>query len=301
MDASRIGVTRIRTAVGLALATALAALAGCGVQPPVSQPTVAPATHRSTTASRPATSAPASPTTGTSSATAPATTTPDRSCPKPASGFLTRAPGTGKTVALTFDDGPGPADSEIVAVLAANHVHATFFATGLHASQRPDQVTANSAAGNLIGNHTWDHLYPSQVSGGWTATYLRSQLTRTNAELTSLTGQPTCYFRPPGGFRTNVLATANKLGMTAVLWSTDTEDWQQPGRTTAAATAKIVANATRIGGNTHPIVLMHSAKASHEPNSQVSPYRGNTIAALPKIIRWYRNHGYRFVLLDGRS
>ena len=67
------------------------------------------------------------------------------------------------------------------------------------------------------------------------------------------------------------------------------------------ATAAIVKRATAVNGNAHPIVLMHSFKASHEPESQVSSYRGNTIAALPAIIEWYHAHGYHFVRMDGKS
>jgi hypothetical protein len=48
----------------------------------------------------------------------------------------------------------------------------------------------------------------------------------------------------------------------------------------------------------HPIVLLHAAKASHESESAVSSYRGNTVAALPGIIGWYHQHGYRFVTLS---
>jgi len=35
--------------------------------------------------------------------------------------------------------------------------------------------------------------------------------------------------------------------------------------------------------NPHGLVLMHDAKASHEPDSQVTPFRANTVAALPRI------------------
>jgi peptidoglycan/xylan/chitin deacetylase (PgdA/CDA1 family) len=131
--------------------------------------------------------------------------------------------------------------------------------------------------------------------------YLQDQLRRTETVLTAITGEPVCYFRPPGGFQTNVLAATKPQRVTVVMWEVDTLDWRQPGTTTAAATASIVTAGTRATGQAHPIVLMHSAKASHEPDAQVSPYRGNTVAALDAIITWYRSHGYRFVTLDGRS
>ena len=208
--------------------------------------------------------------------------------------------GSGKTVALTFDDGPAPADPEILAVLADEGVHATFFLTGAHADADPETVAAIAAQGNLIAGHSWEHQYPAAVPGGWTLRYLKGQLTRTGELLARLSGAPVCYFRPPGGHTDNVLDAAGALGVTSVMWSVDAQDWAQPGRTTAAATKTIVANATRNPGQ-HPIVLLHSGKASHEPDAKVSPYRGNTVAALPAIIDFYRERGYRFVLLDGSA
>jgi peptidoglycan/xylan/chitin deacetylase (PgdA/CDA1 family) len=153
----------------------------------------------------------------------------------------------------------------------------------------------------LIGDHSWDHQYPSRVARGWTRGYLKAQFQRTNTELRRLTGQPVCFVRPPGGFQQNVVAAAARLKMTAALWSVDSLDWRQPSRTTTAATASIVAHATATVGRTNPIVLMHSTKASHEPDRVVSSFRGNTVAALPAVIEWYRSHGYRFVTLDGRA
>lgn len=80
-----------------------------------------------------------------------------------------------------------------------------------------------------------------------------------------------------------------------VLRSVDTLDWRQPTFTTAAARSAIVARATVVGGQRHPIVLLHAGKASSEPDSVVSPNRSNTVAAVPAIIDWYAAHGYRFV------
>ena len=67
------------------------------------------------------------------------------------------------------------------------------------------------------------------------------------------------------------------------------------------AWAARVAAATNVGSRSHTIVLLHSAKASHERGSKVSAYRGNTLAALPLIIDWYAAHGFQFVELSGRS
>jgi peptidoglycan/xylan/chitin deacetylase (PgdA/CDA1 family) len=282
------------------LVVLMALLAGCAVSAPGSLattplPTIAVSTTAVPSSSAPTT--PAAPQTPSSSPTAPVPTR----CAKPATGFVRVAPGKGKTVALTFDDGPGPADTAIVEILDRYSIHATFFETGAHAAADPATVRLLAAHGEVIADHSWDHLYPTQVRGGWTPAYLQAQFRRTDSALTRLTGQPVCFVRPPGGFTQNVVAAATRLKLSAVLWSVDSLDWQQPPRTTKAATAAIVANATAPGGRRHPIVLMHSTKASHEPESRVSSYRGNTVAALPAVIGWYRSHGYRFVTLGGAA
>jgi peptidoglycan/xylan/chitin deacetylase (PgdA/CDA1 family) len=214
-------------------------------------------------------------------------------CPPPAKGTVHTAPGHGRTVALTFDDGPGPWTPKILAVLARQQVPATFFDTGAHAKQYPDLVRAEAAGGHLVGDHTWDHYYPRDKP--WTRAYLRDQIGRTATELHRLTGAPDCLLRPPGGFEPRTLApAAREFDMSVVTWDVDTNDWKQPGHRSAAEINRIEA-AARPGGLANPIVLMHAGKASH--GSAVSAYRGNTVAALPAIIAWYRAHHYRFVTL----
>ncbi|MGW5362060.1 polysaccharide deacetylase family protein [Actinopolymorpha pittospori] len=224
-------------------------------------------------------------------------------CPTPAESAINSAPGTGKTVALTFDDGAAPAMLSVADILRTKGVTATFFNTGAHDSANPDVVRQVASMGFLIANHTWDHDYPAQTSSGWTVEYLRDQMARTSALQQRLTGRPVCFFRPPGGNLTNVLTAASAEGMSTVLWSVDARDWAQPGQNDPESVAKIVERATSLDpeDDQHPIVLMHVAKASHEPESQVSSFRGNTIAALPQIIDWYADHGYRFVDLLGHD
>jgi peptidoglycan-N-acetylglucosamine deacetylase len=214
-------------------------------------------------------------------------------CPAAARGTVHSAPGHGRTVALTFDDGPSEWTPKILAVLARAKVPATFFDTGKHAAQFPQYVRAESAGGHVVGDHTWDHYYPRDKP--WTRAYLRDQIGRTATELHRLTKTPVCLIRPPGGYQPATLApVAAQLDMSVVTWNVDTTDWKQPGHRSATEIARI-AIAARPGKRAHPIVLLHAGKASH--GAAVSAYRGNTVAALPAIISWYRAHHYRFVTL----
>jgi peptidoglycan/xylan/chitin deacetylase (PgdA/CDA1 family) len=201
-------------------------------------------------------------------------------------------------VALTFDDGPGDATPAVLDVLAREHVHATFFVVGGQVALRPDLVRRASVEGHLIGNHTYDHVYPRDLRHGWTSRYLAAQLGRTAALVHRATGRPTCWFRPPGGFLPKtLLPAARRMRMTTALWTVDTRDWHvqgalPPGRASERAkqSGRIVSAAVRTVGDPHPIVLMHDGGG----------YRGSTAAAVSRVIAWYRAHGYTFVRLDGR-
>src|SRR4029453_9861704 len=78
-------------------------------------------------------------------------------CPTPATAVQHYAPGAGKTVALTFDDGPGPGTLQILAILQQYGVTAPFFNIGVNESRRPREVRSVAATAAALGNHTWEH------------------------------------------------------------------------------------------------------------------------------------------------
>src|SRR3954468_18179131 len=68
------------------------------------------------------------------------------------------APGHGRKLALTYDDGPNDPDTPLLLdVLAKHNVKATFFLIGKYVHQRPDIVHRIAVEGHLIGNHTFSH------------------------------------------------------------------------------------------------------------------------------------------------
>lgn len=63
-----------------------------------------------------------------------------------------------KVVALTFDDGPTPeATDEILSILKAHNVKATFFLIGADIEKYPESTKKLIAAGHEIGNHSYSH------------------------------------------------------------------------------------------------------------------------------------------------
>ncbi|MHB8670631.1 MAG: polysaccharide deacetylase family protein, partial [Acidimicrobiales bacterium] len=67
--------------------------------------------------------------------------------------------GSGPVVALTFDDGPDPANTPgVLDVLARYGATSTFFMLGRPATRFPDLVRRVAAAGHSVAGHTWSHV-----------------------------------------------------------------------------------------------------------------------------------------------
>ena len=212
-------------------------------------------------------------------------------CPAEAGATVREAPGPGRTVALTFDDGPGAWTPKVLEVLRAERVPATFFVVGRDIRQHAGALRAVVAAGHLVGNHTWSHRPPS---GSWDAGRLGTEIRRTDAALQEAAALRTCWFRPPQGADGGAAPVLRRRGMAMALWSVDTRDWAVQRHRTGAPAADVVADirAEALAGlaEEHPVLLMHDGGG----------YRGATVAALPGVIAAYRDAGYTFVRLDGR-
>jgi peptidoglycan/xylan/chitin deacetylase (PgdA/CDA1 family) len=208
-------------------------------------------------------------------------------CPAAPYGPRYYAPGRAKTVALTFDDGPGASTAEILAVLRTQGVTATFFNAGQNAAARPQLVRDEARNGYLAGNHTWSHPDLTTL----TAAAQAAQLDEATAEQKAQIGAPPCAFRPPGGnYNRATLSLAQQRRMKVWLWSADTEDWKANGSASSYWVHRIIRLAESEGGTQqHPVVLMHNQPAGNPA----------TVAALPPIIGFFRSRGYTFVNLLG--
>jgi peptidoglycan-N-acetylglucosamine deacetylase len=229
--------------------------------------------------------------TATDAATAPEINTPQL-CPSPASGAIRTAPvrhdpagQLQRTVALTFDDGPGPSTAEVLQVLQRHGVTATFFTVGRRAAAEPEMVQRIVAEGHALGNHTWSHHIPS-AKAGWKASTLTREIEHTRQAIVTATGREPCLFRPPGGITKGAEAIAQRAGLSMIMWSVDTRDWSVPPN---KKFAPIIQKRAAAGlKEEHPVILLHDGGGN----------QAATVAALPGIINDYRSHGYQFVTLD---
>jgi peptidoglycan/xylan/chitin deacetylase (PgdA/CDA1 family) len=206
-------------------------------------------------------------------------------CPAPPYGPRFYAPGRGKTVALTFDDGPGKTTAATLAVLERYAVPATFFNIGANMAARPQLVREEVSDGYVLGNHTWDHPDMALLSAARQA----AEMDQVSAEQLSLTGTVPCVFRPPyGDYNATTLRLAQQRGMGVWMWSVDTQDWMADGSGSSYWVQRIIRLAETEGAALpHPVVLMHNQPIGNPA----------TVSALPVIIQFFSSRGYHFVAL----
>ena len=156
-----------------------------------------------------------------------------------------------RAVLLSFDDGPQAGVTEpILERLARFGARAVFFNVGHQVARSGDLLTIVHRTGHRIGNHSYEH--PVEIPGD--ISVVLDDLRRCQAEVASKIGTSPTLYRPPlGQIRWSNLRAARRLGLSTVLWSVDSRDWQLASRAEAEQRGRELATAVR-GGD---IVLLH--------------------------------------------
>ncbi len=190
--------------------------------------------------------------------------------------------GEGKVAYLTFDDGPGSATGQILDILAAKGVKATFCVVGQQVTANPDLVRRIVAEGHTVCNHSWDHptgfdtLAPDALA---------AQINQTQDAVIAAAGYTPRYLRAPeGSFGTadgSVHQAAQQARTLLLGWAVDSKDWTKPGAPTIVSN---VLGAVTPGA----IILMHDAGGTD---------RQQTLDALPGVIDGLQAAGYTLLPL----
>jgi len=129
-------------------------------------------------------------------------------------------------MALSFDDGPNPPDTnELLAILERHQVKATFFVVGKNLEKSPEIGKSIIAAGHTLGNHAYNHnfftyfVHPS----------LKAEIIKTQEIIKKITGQTPALFRSPWLIRhPSLLKAVKTAGLTPIsgIFGTQKEVWR---------------------------------------------------------------------------
>ncbi|MGI5460085.1 polysaccharide deacetylase family protein [Streptomyces sp. CA-249302] len=161
-----------------------------------------------------------------------------------------RMSGRGRTMVLTFDDGPDPRYTpHILDTLAEYDVKATFFVCGEQADWNRDLLGRMADEGHVVGNHTWSHPLLTRL----TRSRIRSEMERTSDVIEDAYGERPSWFRAPyGAWNRAAFQLGAELGMEPLAWTVDTLDWTTPGTRT-------IVDRVEDGAAPGVVVLSHDA------------------------------------------
>src|SRR5829696_1233385 len=136
-----------------------------------------------------------------------------------------------RTISLTFDDGPDVKwTPELLNLLSAEKVPATFFATGTMIAQNPEIFQREVREGHAVANHSLTHADVSTTSN-WRA---RLELTMTDHVIRAVTGKEVGYFRLPYGGHDEQstreaiegVLRSQRYGYMIASYDFDSDDWR---------------------------------------------------------------------------
>ncbi|HWL18618.1 MAG TPA: polysaccharide deacetylase family protein [Bradyrhizobium sp.] len=186
-------------------------------------------------------------------------------------------------VVLTFDDGPYPPTTlKVLAALARECVHATFFVVGKPASEHPDLVRRIAAEGHTVGHHTWSHRSLMQIKPSEATEEIDYGIMAVEMALheQATTTPSTPFFRFPGFESTpatlDFLQSRGIVVFGADFWASD---WNPM---TPKQELKLLTDRLKVARK--GIILLHDPKA-------------HTAAMLPAFLRYLREHDYHVVHL----
>ena len=196
-----------------------------------------------------------------------------------------------KIVYLTFDDGPSVCTDQILNILRQERVKATFFVTAQFTPYL-NRMAAIAKDGHEVAIHTYSHNFKIYKS---IDSYF-ADLNKLNDLIEKYTGKRARIMRFPGGSSNSIYRKYNSdpkfmdrlcvalldSGYQFVDWNLDSGD----ARGNNIAADRLVRSAC---GSRHNIqcLLMHDTGAKR-----------TTVTALPQIIRYFKQHGYEFGVLN---
>lgn len=204
---------------------------------------------------------------------------------------LQSAEGSGCTIYLTFDDGPGPYTEQLLDILKKHDVQATFFVTNVF----PDYVhllKREAEEGHAVGIHSFTHDYGKIYDS--TDAYW-SDFNSMQEVIVNQMGEETTLMRFPGGssnivsmntpgIMTQLVKEAGEKGLSYFDWNVNSGDVGS-----GTSSAEVLENCKKgIESLTNAVILCHDIKEY-------------TVNAMDEFITWAKENGYSFAALTPES
>jgi peptidoglycan-N-acetylglucosamine deacetylase len=192
-------------------------------------------------------------------------------------GLVTKADTTKKEVALTFDDGPTPGNTDkILSILEKENVKATFFVTGREVEENFDEAQKIEGAGHELGNHSYSHKRMVLK----TPAFIKKEIEKTDEWIRKTGYEGSIQFRPPNGKKLIGLPFyLDKHDRKTILWDIEPETYPE----IASDSTKIIRH---VSEKVQPgsIILLHVMYDSRE----------ESMKSVTGIIKELKEKGYTF-------
>ncbi|MCX6795185.1 MAG: polysaccharide deacetylase family protein [Candidatus Falkowbacteria bacterium] len=189
-----------------------------------------------------------------------------------------------KVIALTFDDGPNPPDTEnLLRILDKHQVRATFFMPAKNLERFPDLARKIIAAGHIVGNHSYAHKFFNHFK---TLTF-EKEISRAQAVIQQITGKTPALYRSPWLFKQPWLLTnlrKHKLTPVSGFFSSNWEVWH-------ASAELIFQDAMRVVAPGRIIIF-------HDGFDTKGGRREGSVGAIDLLIPELKKQGYEFLTAD---
>lgn len=187
-------------------------------------------------------------------------------------GLVWRMPASAPVLYLTFDDGPVPeVTPQVLDILAAHNVKATFFCVGDNVQKHPEIFQRLLSEGHAVGNHTQHHR------NGWNST--ATEYYRDVAECAALV--PSKLFRPPYGRIGRSQASRLRRKYSIIMWDVLTGDYD-----VSLSGEDCLGYAVEYSRAGSIVVFHDSIKA-----------KDRVLYALPRYLELMKEKGFRFEVI----
>jgi peptidoglycan-N-acetylglucosamine deacetylase len=183
---------------------------------------------------------------------------------------------TGRTVYLTFDDGPVPeATPWVLSLLKNEGIKASFFCVGENVQKHPELFRQIIAEGHSVGNHTFNHVQGLKLNSDAYFANIEKADRLINSDI----------FRPPHGFLRRSQLSGLKKKYQLVLWDVLSRDFDR--KLAPEQVVKNVMDFVRPGS----VVIFHDSIKAKENMEQ----------ALTVVIEKLKEQGYTFKTIPFES